>query len=94
MPLDEKRRLQNEGVSAVRAAARAEVRARWAAEDAEAKAMQVELPSHNSRRFTKPLWLGVLFTNADSTVKCNGQISGAEENLARGLVRVSFWGES
>ena len=26
------------------------------------------------------------FTFAHSTVKCNGQISGAEENLARGLV--------
>ena len=28
----------------------------------------------------------VLFQVAHSTVKCNGQISGAEENLARGLV--------
>ena len=28
----------------------------------------------------------VVFYDAHSTVKCNGQISGAEENLARGLV--------
>ena len=28
----------------------------------------------------------LIFPPAHSTVKCNGQISGAEENLARGLV--------
>ena len=32
---------------------------------------------------TRPL---VMISIAHSTVKCNGQISGAEENLARGLV--------
>ena len=35
-----------------------------------------------------------LFGTAHSTVKCNGRISGAEENLARGLVAEYLSGES
>ena len=38
-------------------------------------------------KLQRELWsISEVFANAHSTVKCNGQISGAEENLARGLV--------
>ena len=43
--------------------------------------------AHRAVPFTTGLLGDVpFFVDAHSTVKCNGQISGAEENLARGLV--------